>query len=174
MVIWIIGLSGSGKSTLGRALATRWRASAPNTVLVDGDEVRRLFAHDRNDDAYTMDGRRLNAERVTALCEWLDGQGINVVCCILSLFPEMRAGNRQRYSRYFEVYLKAPVDVLAARDTKGLYGPAMRGERRNVAGVDLPFPEPTAPDLTVDTAGPMPDIDALAGQVLRKSGSSAS
>lgn len=171
MVIWIIGLSGSGKTTLGRVLAAQWRGAAPNTVLVDGDEVRRLFAHDRSDAAYTMAGRRLNAERVTALCEWLDRQGINVVCCILSLFPEMRAGNRQRFSRYFEIYLKAPVEVLAARDTKGLYGPALRGERRQVAGVDLPFPEPTAPDLTLDAAGPLPDVEALAAEVLRKAGS---
>lgn len=41
MVIWIIGLSGSGKTTLGRVLAAQWRGAAPNTVLVDGDEVRR-------------------------------------------------------------------------------------------------------------------------------------
>jgi cytidine diphosphoramidate kinase len=174
MVIWIIGLSGSGKTTLGRALTARWRATAPNTVLVDGDEVRRLFAHDRSDTAYSLAGRRLNAERVTALCAWLDGQGINVVCCLLSLFPEMRAGNRQRFSRYFEVYLKAPIEALAARDTKDLYGPALRGERRQVAGVDLPFPEPTAPDLTIDTAGPLPDIGQLADEVLRKAGSAAS
>lgn len=170
MVIWIIGLSGSGKTTLGRALAQRWRTAAPNTVLVDGDEVRRLFAHDRSEHAYTMDGRRLNAERITALCEWLDGQGINVVCCILSLFPEMRAGNRQRFSRYFEVYLHAPVEVLAARDTKGLYGPALRGERQHVAGVDLPFSEPATPDLVIDAAGPLPDFEALADAVLRTAG----
>jgi adenylylsulfate kinase len=168
MVIWIIGLSGSGKTTLGRALAAHWRTSAPNTVLVDGDEVRRLFAHDRSEADYALDGRRLNAERMTALCEWLDGQGINVVCCILSLFPEMRADNRHRLSRYFEIYLRASVEALAARDTKGLYGPALRGERRQVVGVDLPFPEPKTSDLIIDTAGPLPDVQALAIDVLHK------
>lgn len=174
MVIWIIGLSGSGKTTLGRALVQRWRAVAPNTVLVDGDEVRRLFSHDHGDHAYTLEGRRLNAERITALCGWLDGQGINVVCCILSLFPEMRADNRRRFSRYFEIYLKASVEALAARDTKGLYGPALRGERMHVAGVDLPFPEPATPDLVIDAAGPLPDFEALADAVLRTAGSLAS
>jgi len=170
MVIWIIGLSGSGKTTLGRALVRRWREAAPNTVLVDGDEVRRIFAHDQGDAPYTLAGRRLNAERVTELCAWLDRQGMNVVCCILSLFPELRAANRQRFSGYFEIYLAAPVAALMARDTKNLYAPALRGEACNVAGVDLPFPEPVAPDMIVDTSGPMPDPDALVRDVLRRAG----
>ena len=173
MVIWLVGLSGSGKTTLGRAMVRHWRLTAPNTVLVDGDEVRRLFAHDRGEAPYSMDGRRLNAERMTALCEWLDGQGMNVVCCILSLFPEMRALNRQRFVRYAEVYLRAPVAVLSARDTKGLYAPALRGETQHVAGVDLPFPEPTAADLVIDTDGALPDIDALAAQTLARVGAVA-
>ncbi|MEO8038958.1 MAG: adenylyl-sulfate kinase [Betaproteobacteria bacterium] len=170
MVIWIIGLSGSGKTTLGRAVVRQWREWAPNTVLVDGDEVRRVFAHDQGDAPYTPAGRRLNAQRITELCAWLDDQGMNVVCCILSLFPELRAANRQRFSRYFEIYLAAPVDVLAARDTRNLYAPALRGETRNVAGVDIRFPEPETADMVIDTSGALRDGDAVARDVLLRAG----
>lgn len=170
MVIWVIGMSGAGKTTLGSAMAQLWRTRAPGTVLVDGDAVRRLFGQHDGEAAYTLPGRRANAERITALCEWLDGQSLNVVCCILSVFADMRAQNRTRFSRYYEIYLHAPLAALAQRDSKDLYGAAMRGERRNVVGVDIAFEAPTSADLTLDTSGPMPDVQALAHRVLTEAG----
>lgn len=168
MVIWLIGLSGAGKTTLGSAVACAWRARSPATVLIDGDVIRRVLDQDDGEAAYTVAGRRDNAARITALCEWLDAQSINVVCCILSIFPQMRAENRARFSRYFEVYLRAPIEVLAQRDGKSLYGPALRGERANVVGIDIPFPEPLHPDLTLDTSGAPPDMHQLALRVLNE------
>lgn len=152
MVIWLIGLSGSGKTTLGRIVAQQLRQRHPNTVLLDGDEVREIFGSDRGDDAYTVAGRRRNAERLTALCRMLDRQGLHVVCCVLSIFPDMRADNRRQFSGYFEVFLDAPLSVLQARDVKGLYAAARAGTCRNVVGVDIPFPRPEAPDLVIDTS----------------------
>jgi adenylylsulfate kinase len=168
MVIWLIGLSGSGKTTLGRELARQWRAAEPNTVLLDGDEVREVFAEDPGADPYSIEGRRRNAQRITALCALLDRQNINVVCCILSIFPEMRALNRQRFGRYFEVFMDAPLEALERRDVKGLYAAARAGRVGNVVGVHIPFPAPVAADLVIDSSGTTPDIAALAGQVLAR------
>ena len=166
MVIWLIGLSGSGKTTLGREIARQLRARQPNTVLLDGDELREVFAHGRGDEAYTVEGRRVNAERMVALCRLLDGQGIHVVCCILSIFPEMRDGNRGRFSRYFEIFMDAPLAVLEARDTKGLYAGARQGKTRNVVGIDIPFERPTRPDMVVDSSGDTADVERLAAEIL--------
>lgn len=155
MVIWLIGLSGAGKTTVGRELAAMWRSRSPNVVLVDGDEMRRVFGLDRGPQDYSLAGRRANAERITAVCEWLDRQGMNVVCCILSLFPDMRAGNHERFSRYGEIYLRSAIDTLRARDTKGLYRAAEAGTAAGpVAGIDIPFSEPTAADVVIDTDAP--------------------
>jgi adenylylsulfate kinase len=170
MVIWLIGLSGSGKTTLGREVARLWRLNAPNTVLLDGDEVRQAFAQDQGEEDYALSGRRRNAERMTALCELLDRQGINVVCCILSLFPDMRARNAQRFGRYFEVFMDAPLAVLERRDVKGLYASARAGQAKQVAGIDLPFPRPEHADLVIDTSAPTFDLEALARQVLVQAG----
>jgi cytidine diphosphoramidate kinase len=170
VVIWIIGLSGAGKTTLGREVVRQWRSMAPNCVLLDGDELREVFAHDRSDTAYTVSGRRLNAERMTALCVLLDRQGINVVCCLLSLFPEMRIANRQRFGRYFEVFLDAPLSALAARDVKGLYAAARSGTTRDVVGIDIPFEKPTTADLIIDTSGPLTDLAGLAANILKRAG----
>lgn len=166
MVIWLVGLSGSGKTTLGREIARQWRGSAPNTVLLDGDELRELFQHDRGDAPYTLEGRYLNAQRIVALCKLLDRQGINVVCCILSVFPDMRAENRRRFSRYFEVFMDASLDALRRRDVKGLYAAAERGDVTNVVGIDIPFERPIGSDMMIDTSGDTPDVEGLARDVL--------
>ena len=149
MVIWLVGLSGSGKTTIGRRLVEQWREHAPNTLLVDGDDIRALYRHNQVENAHAIEGRRVNAERITELCAWLDRQGMNVVCSILSIFPELRAENKNLFSSYAEVFIDVPIDVLSDRDDKGIYGPALRGETHNVVGLDIPFPKPDVPDLVI-------------------------
>ncbi len=170
MVIWLIGLSGAGKTTIGRALHQRMKARAPNTVFIDGDEVRKLFGHDAGPDAYTTQGRRENAQRITRLCSWLDRQGVNVVCCILSIFPEDRSENSKIFSRYFEVYVSVPMAELERRDSKGLYAAARKGSEKNVVGVDIPFPEPARPDMVLENHGPGVDPEAFAYMILARAG----
>jgi len=146
MVIWIIGLSASGKTTLGKYLYEELKRDAPNTVFVDGDEIRRIFKHNHSGDPYTLDGRKVNADRICELCAWLDRQGINVVCCILSVFEESRKWNRHVYSKYFEVYISVSMKKLRQRETKGFYASAIRGDTKNVVGIDMPFKPPENPD----------------------------
>ncbi len=150
MVIWLIGMSGSGKSHIGRTLYRIWKQEDPATVLVDGDEIRRLFKDDRGSDPYTVAARRRNAERIREICAWLDRQGINVVCCILSIFEESHEWNRRNLAQYFEVYLKASLAALEARHPTDMYRKAKLGELKNVVGVDIPFAEPAAPDLVIE------------------------
>lgn len=170
MVIWLIGLSGSGKTTLGSEMARQLRARRPNTVLLDGDTLRQVFSFDRGTDPYTVEGRRINAERIAALCEMLDRQGIHVICCILSIFADMRRDNRTRFSGYFEIFMDAPMDALRRRDVKGLYAAADAGRTPNVIGVHLPFERPHGSDMVIDSSGDTPDIPALAARALAQAG----
>ncbi|PWT75140.1 MAG: adenylyl-sulfate kinase [Proteobacteria bacterium] len=170
MVIWIIGLSGAGKTTLGREIVRQWRLVDQSCVLLDGDELRDVFRHTDAETAYTVHGRRANAETIAALCALLDRQRINVVCCILSIFPDMRLENRHRFSRYFEVFLDASMSSLRARDAKGLYAAAEDGTIRDVVGIDIPFERPITADMVIDTSGALTDVTGLAGQVLSRAG----
>ena len=149
MVIWLVGMSGAGKSTIGRSLCTSLKLERPQTVFVDGDEIRALFRHDQLDDAYSLAGRRINAERIQSLCRWLDGQGIDVVCCILAMFPDISADNRRVFSDYREIFVDVPLSALMQRDDKGLYQSALCGRQRNVVGVDIEYCPPVDPDLVI-------------------------
>ena len=170
MVIWLVGLSGAGKTSIGREVYRRLKAGAADTVLVDGDEIRTLFRDNRGDRAYSVEGRRRNSDRIRDLCAWLDRQEINVVCCTLSFFEETRQWNRDHLSRYFEVYVSAPMEVLERRDPKHLYRRAREGRIRNVVGVDIPFTPPASPDLVVDNGEDGRDLGAIAEEILRRAG----
>jgi adenylylsulfate kinase-like enzyme len=163
MVIWIIGLSGTGKSTLAGHVVDRLRSSGSKVVLLDGDVIRTLFG---NDVDHSMEGRRRNAERLSRLSGFLADQGIHAVAAVLSIFPEWRLWNRQNIADYAEVYMRANMDTLLKRDIKNLYRRALDGEISNVVGVDLPFPEPDSPDLTIDNNDDLIEFDTLADKVM--------
>ena len=163
MVVWIIGLSGTGKSTLSGHVVSQMRQSGKKVVLLDGDVIRTLFG---NDVDHTIEGRRKNAERLSRLSKFLSEQGIDVVAAVLSMFPEWRRWNRQNISDYAEVYMRASMETLLARDIKNLYARALKGEITNVVGVDLPFPEPENPELVIDNDENLVDFSALAEKVL--------
>jgi bifunctional enzyme CysN/CysC len=50
-----------------------------------------------------------------------------------------------------EIFIDAPLEVAEARDPKGLYRKARRGELPNFTGIDSPYEAPEHPDIHVDT-----------------------
>jgi len=165
MVVWLVGLSGAGKSTIGRQAYGLWKKRELNTVFIDGDEIRAIFNNDNNEKDYSIEGRKKNVQRIVEICNWLDKQEINVVCCVLCIFPDILNENRKRFDEYLEIYVSAPLDVLRFRDTKGLYAASDRGEQKNIVGIDIPFPEPVSPDLVLDSSNRTYDSNVLADQV---------
>jgi adenylylsulfate kinase len=162
-VIWVTGLSGAGKTTLGRAIAAALRASGRKTVLLDGDEVRAVIGRNLG---HTDRERRELASSYSALCRLLSTQGIDVVCATISMFHDCRQWNRRNIPNYLEVYIKSGLPALVSRDPKGLYARALRGEANNVVGIDLPFEEPSAPDLVLVNDGDLPAFLAKVSHVV--------
>ena len=142
-VVWITGLPGAGKSTIGARLFAIVRASHPNSVLLDGDVLRRVFEHDLG---YTLDERRRCARRYARLSEMLASQGLHVVVATVSMFDDVRQWNRRRLPRYLEVYVRAPLALRRAR-VPGLYAGS------DVPGIDLAVELPAEAHLVVDNDG---------------------
>lgn len=166
MIIWIIGLSGAGKTAIGREVYKAIKQKNPATVFIDGDEVRAIFKNDRHDQDYSVEGRKKNAERMREICRWLDGQDIDVVCCILSIFEESHRRNRDDFSRYYEIFIDAPFEDLVARNPKNLYELALAGKIQNVVGVDIEFTRPANPDLIIQNPRPFTAPKEKAAAVL--------
>ena len=54
------------------------------------------------------------------------------------------------------VYVNAPVEVCEARDVKGMYRKARRGDIPDFTGVSAPFEIPLNPDYKIDTTSRTP------------------
>lgn len=165
MIVWITGLSGSGKTTIGTHLHRLLRTESPATVLLDGDEMRRILGRDDQHGDYSILSRRFVTERYHEICRWLDGQGIDVVCCVIGMFPDILASNRTTFRDYIEVFLDAPLDLLVDRDPKGLYRKALAGEMPDVVGIDIPYPTPPAPDMRIEVTRDMPPPESIAASI---------
>ena len=48
--------------------------------------------------------------------------------------------------------MDVPLEVVKARDPKGLYAKARSGEIKGFTGIDQPYEEPVSPELVVDTS----------------------
>ncbi|MGA7414882.1 MAG: adenylyl-sulfate kinase [Bryobacteraceae bacterium] len=162
LVFWITGLSGAGKSTLARELWGRLRATGRSVTLLDGDALRSAIAEDLGHNAVD---RRRSAMRNARLCRLLAEQGTDVVCATISLFHEVQRWNRQNIPGYREIYVRARLQELVRRDSKGIYARALSGQAGEVVGIDLPAEAPEEPDLVIDNEGPL-DVAAAVDRIL--------
>lgn len=139
------------------------RSRGQSVVFLDGEDVRAIMD---NDLGHSLEDRRTNAWRICRLCQHLDRQGIDVVCATLSNQLDTQDWNRENYTSYLEVLIDVPMDVLVARDQKGLYSGAMAGEVVDVVGLDIPFDPPPNADLVVNNSDPATTPGALADEIL--------
>ena len=65
---------------------------------------------------------------------------------------------------FVEIFMDTPLAVCAARDTKGLYAKAMRGEITNFTGVSSPYEPPEKADIVLH--GGEQTANALVEQVI--------
>lgn len=156
-VFWITGLSGAGKTTIGRALSAHLRTCGSQVIFLDGDSLRAAIS---NDLGYTADSRRAAAMRNGRLCRMLAEQGFDVVCSTISLFHNVQEWNRNNIPRYVEILVRAPMEELRDRDTKGVYGSGINGAA-NVVGVDIVPETPKSPDLILDNDHSLDPEDAV-------------
>jgi adenylyl-sulfate kinase len=148
--VWLTGLSGSGKSTVTAILERELRARGTRVEVLDGDVVR---THLTRGLGFSREDRDINVRRVGWVCEILSRNDVAAIAAVISPYRAVRDEIRERIGRFVEVYMEAPLDVLAERDVKGLYRKAMAGEIRNFTGVDDAYEPPLHPDVVCHSDG---------------------
>ena len=147
-IVWFTGLSGSGKSTVANLVEKRLTMAGRHAYILDGDNVR----HGLNKDlGFTEADRVENIRRVAEVARLMADAGLIVIVSFISPFANERRLAREIAGdvRFTEVYVDTPLEICEARDPKGLYARARRGEIKNFTGIDSPFEAPEAADLTL-------------------------
>ena len=162
--IWFTGLSGAGKSTLANLIEAELRARSLRVEVLDGDVVR---THLSKGLGFSKEDRDTNIRRIGWVCEVLSRNGVVAIAAAISPYREIRDEIRGKVQRFVEVYVSAPIDVLAERDVKGLYKKALRGEIKNFTGVDDPYEAPLNPEVVCYSDGSETPQQSAA-KVLRK------
>jgi adenylyl-sulfate kinase len=159
-VIWFTGLPCSGKTTLSTLIESHLKDQKMPVEHLDGDVVRQKLCKDLS---FSKEDRFANIERVVFAADLLSRHGIHVVVSFVSPYRQMRDYARQQLPSFVEVYVRCPIQVCEARDSKGMYRKARAGEIKNFTGVSDPYEEPQSPEITVDTDRSA--IDACSRQI---------
>ena len=162
-VVWFTGLSGAGKSSIANLVEKKLHAMGHHTYLLDGDNVR----HGLNKDLGFTDADRVeNIRRVAEVARLMVDAGLIVLTAFISPFKSERRMARAlvEADEFVEVFVDTPLEVAEARDVKGLYKKARRGELKNFTGIDSPYEAPEDPELRLDTT--RLELDAAADAVL--------
>lgn len=159
-VVWFTGLSGAGKSTIANLVEKALHARGCHTYLLDGDNVR----HGLNRDLGFTDADRVeNIRRVAEVARLMADAGLIVLVSFISPFRAERRMARALVGagEFCEVFVDAPLAVAEARDVKGLYAKARRGELPHFTGIDSPYEPPERSDVHIDSAGATAEDAAL-------------
>lgn len=150
-VIWLTGMSGSGKTTLSNELEELFVEKGYSVRIVDGGDVR---AQDDYKLGFGHADVMINNMRIAALCNEVRSEYDAIIVPVISPYNDIRLKVRAELGGNFHlVYLKVDIESLRARDPKGLYAKADRGEITGLIGYsDInPYDEPKNADLVIET-----------------------
>jgi adenylylsulfate kinase len=156
MTLWFTGLPGAGKSTLAQRVAGKLLDAGVRVEVLDGDVIRTVLSPDLG---YSKQDRDANIRRIGFFSQLLSRNGVVVIVAAISPYRATREEVRQNHGglRFVEIFVDCPLKVLIARDTKGLYQRALRGEIPNFTGVSDPYETPENPEIIVQTDRHTPD-----------------
>ncbi len=144
--VWLTGLSGAGKSTLAEGLVAHLREQGAKVELLDGDIVRTNLSHGLG---FSHADRDTNIRRIGFVAELLTRNGVIVVVAAISPYRDAREDVKQKIPKFIEVHVDCSIEVLTARDTKGLYKRALAGDLGNFTGISDPYETPLNPSLVI-------------------------
>ena len=118
---------------------------------MDGDEIRSNVDYKYD---FSIQGIKQNSLDIIELCkENIDLYDYIIVSVIAPFEETIKYARQILCDNYIEIFVKASLNKLITRDTKGLYKKALNGKLDNLIGFDpnTPYQIPLNPDFIVDT-----------------------
>jgi adenylylsulfate kinase len=159
VTLWMTGLSGSGKTTIAKVLEKKLHQQKFLTQILDGDNIR---AGINNNLGFSPEDRTENIRRIAEVSKLFNHCGVITINCFVSPTIEIRNAAKSIIGddSFIEVFINTPIEVCEARDVKGLYAKARKGEIKDFTGIDAPFEAPKNPELNILTEGKSPEENA--------------
>ncbi len=150
--VFFTGLSGAGKSTIANVLVIKLREMGERPVtLLDGDVVRKNLSSELG---FSREHRNLNVLRIGYVASEITKNGGVAICAPIAPYQDIRRQVRQEIEPlggFLEVHVATSLKVCEARDRKGLYAAARRGEIKQFTGIDDPYETPEHAEVVIDT-----------------------
>jgi adenylylsulfate kinase len=161
--LWFTGLPGSGKSTLAEQVRDLLLERGMKVEVLDGDVVRLNLSKGLG---FSKEDRDTHIRRIGFVCHLLTRNDVVAIAAAISPYREIREENRRLVGRFVEVYCQCDLETLKARDPKGLYEKALRGEIANFTGVSDPYEPPENAEVICDTG--REDIETSVSKIIGK------
>jgi len=149
--LWFTGLSGSGKSTIAQHLERKLYNEGFLVQVLDGDNIR---AGINNNLSFSTEDRAENIRRIAEIAKLYLNTGVITLNSFISPTKAIRAKAKEIIGKedFIEIFINTPLEICEARDVKGLYKKARKGEIKGFTGIDAPYEAPENPALNVKTA----------------------
>jgi adenylylsulfate kinase len=148
IVFWFTGRPGSGKTTIINTIIENIKKQQKVEIL-DGDELREWLSPEAG---FSMEGRERHIRRVIRISEILSRNGVVVLVSLVSPYRKIREEARNFLGASFkEIFVKCSLETCMKRDPKGHYAKAIKGEIKNMTGIQDSYEEPINPELVLDT-----------------------
>jgi adenylylsulfate kinase len=158
MILQFTGLSGAGKTTLAQATQQLLQQQGIETVIIDGDVYRNTLCKDLG---FSKADRCENIRRLGKVASQAATPHNVVIIAAINPYQSIRKELEIQYQAQ-TIWVQCPINVLAQRDTKGLYKRAALPDGHpekinNLTGVNDVYEVPETAHLVIDTAIEQPE-----------------
>jgi adenylylsulfate kinase len=145
--LWFTGLPLSGKTTIADKVYEELEKLQIPIERLDSKDIRDVVP----DIGFSREDRNRHMHRIGHLIKTLQHNSISTVASFVSPYRESRKAIREMVKNNVVVYLKADIESCKARDYKGVYEKALRGELQNFTGINDVYEEPQHAEIVIDT-----------------------
>ncbi|MEM2840097.1 MAG: adenylyl-sulfate kinase [Candidatus Bathyarchaeia archaeon] len=171
--IWITGLPGSGKSIVAHKLWKVLSKMGVDSQIISSDALRRFLTPKPT---YSEEEREIVYRAIAYIAKTLTDNGVNVIIDATGNRRRYRAMCRRMIDKFFEVYLRCPLEVCIRREMarkerfyapRDIYGKAMRGMSTTVPGFGVPYEPPRRPEVLIESDRQKPNeiVETVIGKL---------